>query len=192
MWNDGMVRRFILQWSRMLPKEFMVKTRWYRVPRSKPYLQLGCLVCWLNHKFCQWLVKMQSVWETGAPLSIWTGEDSCLWAEGTSSNTKLHRRPRVYTTTERFYSPPLLHMQPSASMQKTNTFVIEPLARRGGESVERWVEVTAEWGLSAGRAECRHRPSLSTAKGFLRAENQCGSEAAWACQHGNNGTTLFL
>lgn len=67
MWNDGMDRRFILQWSRMLPKEFMVKARWYRVPRSKPHLQLGCLVCWLNHKFCQWLVKMQSVWETGVP-----------------------------------------------------------------------------------------------------------------------------
>lgn len=130
------------------------------------------------------------------PLSICTGEHSCLWAEGTSSNTKLHHQPHVYTTTERFYLPPLLHTQPNASIQKTNTFVAvfnRAFSEGGGcGSVERWVEVTAEWALSAGRAECRHRPSLSTAKGFLRAENQCGSEAAWACQQGNNRTTLFL
>lgn len=121
MWNDGMDRRFILQWSKMLPKEFMVEARWYRIPRSKPHLQLGCLVCWLNHKFCQWLVKMCV--RNSRPLSSCTGEESCLWAEGTSLNTKLHQQLRVYTTTVRFYLPPLLYTQSNASILKTNTLV---------------------------------------------------------------------
>lgn len=171
MWNDGMDRRLILQWSRLLPKEFMVKARWYRVPRSKPHLQLGCLVCWLNHKFCQWLVKMQSVWETGVPCpsvqerTAVSGrrEPAQIW-NYTTNRASTHQL-KDFIRLNSFTRNQMHQYKRQTPLLRC---LIEPLVKSGGgESVERWVEVTAEWALSAGRAKCHHRPSLSTAKGFL-------------------------
>lgn len=121
MWNDGMDRRFILQWSRMLPKEFMVKARWYRVPWSKRHLQLGCLVCWLNHKLCQWLVKMQGVWETGVPCPS-VQERTAVSGRREPAQIRNFTTNRASTQLKDF-SRLLLHTQPNASIQKTNTFV---------------------------------------------------------------------